>query len=394
MTGSARRSRRRPSAWRRLFWFVVFIALAFYGGGGWYFANEIDSGALAIDNSPDRLRFDVEITDVGDGTVTYRLAGTSNPHRTDPGTYGMAWPDGFGIVGDIVDERADRVERMFEPVDGTLTPGTRTDLIGSVWPSDPQMAHGLVFDEVTYTSDLGEFGAWHVPGAGDDWALFVHGQTTPRYEALRLLPVVHAAGYHSLVIDYRNDPGAPEDPSGRYRYGITERADLEAAIAYAVDREADRILLVGYSLGGAIVANTLLESPSAERVEGVILDAPMLDLEAAIDSAAAARTLPVIGAVPTSLVSVAKQLASLRFGVDFAAIDYVARADEFTVPMLVFHGARDDRVPVAVSESLAEARPDLVTLEVFDRAEHISSWNHDPPRYEQAVAEFLAGLGG
>jgi uncharacterized protein len=44
---------------------------------------------------------------------------------------------------------------------------------------------------------------------------------------------------------------------------------------------------------------------------------------------------------------------------------------------------------VAVSEALAAARPDLVTLERFGGDGHVESWNVDRARYERAVRAFL-----
>jgi uncharacterized protein len=44
---------------------------------------------------------------------------------------------------------------------------------------------------------------------------------------------------------------------------------------------------------------------------------------------------------------------------------------------------------VAISEALAAARPDLVTLERFGGDGHVQSWNADPARYERAVRDFL-----
>ncbi|MCK4828870.1 alpha/beta hydrolase, partial [bacterium] len=65
--------------------------------------------------------------------------------------------------------------------------------------------------------------------------------------------------------------------------GLTEWKDLEGAAKYAAERGAEKLILVGYSMGGAIVTNFLYRSPLAGKVLGAILDAPMLDLNATID---------------------------------------------------------------------------------------------------------------
>jgi len=50
-----------------------------------------------------------------------------------------------------------------------------------------------------------------------------------------------------------------------------------------VDHGATKLLLIGYSMGGGIVVSFLYQSALADRVVGVILDAPMLDFEATVD---------------------------------------------------------------------------------------------------------------
>jgi pimeloyl-ACP methyl ester carboxylesterase len=150
------------------------------------------------------------------------------------------------------------------------------------------------------------------------------------------------------------------------------------------------VVLAGYSMGGAVVTSFLLSSPLASRVRGVVLDSPALDLSQVIDNGAEDRTLPVLGTpVPPALTEVAKGIAGVRYDVDWGDLDYVDRAGGLRSPILVFHQTGDPTVPVGISERLARARPDLVTLERFGGDGHVQSWNVDPPRYERALRAFL-----
>jgi pimeloyl-ACP methyl ester carboxylesterase len=143
-------------------------------------------------------------------------------------------------------------------------------------------------------------------------------------------------------------------------------------------------------MGGAVVTSFLLESPLASRVRGVVLDAPALDLGEVIDEGAEDRTLPVLGTpVPPALTEVAKGIAGARFDLDWGDLDYVDRAGGLAAPILLFHQAGDPTVPVAISERLARARPDLVTFERFGGDGHVQSWNVDRGRYERALRAFL-----
>ena len=88
----------------------------------------------------------------------------------------------------------------------------------------------------------------------------------------------------------------------------------------------------------------------------------------------------------------AEQVASWRYGVDFDAIDYLP-GTWLRVPALVFHGTADATVPVAVSDQLAAAHPDLVREVRVRGAGHVRSWNADPQAYRAEEARFLAGVG-
>jgi len=74
----------------------------------------------------------------------------------------------------------------------------------------------------------------------------------------------------------------------------------------------------------------------------------------------------------------------------------VARADELHQPILILHSDDDGFVPSDASHELAQARPDLVTLQVFDTARHTKLWNYDQERWTRAITQWLAaqGLGG
>ena len=119
----------------------------------------------------------------------------------------------------------------------------------------------------------------------------------------------------------------------------------------------------------------------------------MLDLSAAVDLGASNRSLPVIGLpIPSTLTATAKLLAGWRYDVDWGRLDYLDRADEIRVPILLFHGIEDDIVPVETSDALAEMLPGLVTYHRVDSAKHLESWNLDSAAYEKLLGEFLAGL--
>lgn len=317
-----------------------------------------------------------------------------------PGTLGLAWDDGYGQVGEVTEVEGLRVTREFRVVEGEAPPVCRerpedcpeAHLDPWAYPAHPGDA-GLQYEETTYRSPLGPMSAWLIPAPGATrWALHVHGLGAGRREAIRLLPALHRAGLTSMVIDYRNDPGAPSDPSGRYRFGLEEWADIEPAVSDILARGALDVVLIGYSTGGSHIMSWLERSDLKRSVAGVVLDSPNLILAETVRHAspgsAAWPGLPV-GQLAAEM---GMWIADRRWGVDWEATNYVSRAGEvLTTPTLVFHGTSDHTVPISVSRQL-EARAPTVTLVETQAAGHVMSWNADPSRYETHLEEFLRTL--
>jgi fermentation-respiration switch protein FrsA (DUF1100 family) len=197
-----------------------------------------------------------------------------------------------------------------------------------------------------------------------------------------------------LVIEYRNDPEGPADPSGLYRFGRTEWQDIDGAVQYALDHGAAQVILVGFSTGATGELAFLERSTLFDSVVGVVLDSPNIDFGRAVRTEAQQTTL-VPGlpfTVPDSLTAPAMFIADKRFDIGWKAIDYVDHTDALTIPVLVFHGDADGTVPLSVSTDFADAYPDLVTLVVTPDADHVRSWNVDPDGYEQALSQFISAL--
>jgi len=263
----------------------------------------------------------------------------------------------------------------------------RAMLDAAAFEPDPS-AVGLAFDEVTVSTPLGPCPAWQVPGAGGDtWAVLVHGRGGPRREALRVLPALHRLGLSALVVSYRNDPEAPASPVGRYDPGDTEWLDVEAAMAHAVAAGARRFVLVGWSMGAAIIGALLSRSALADRVAALVWDAPLVDWRATLRQQARIRHLP------PALTEITTRVAGRRIGMDFDRFDLRAHPPAVRPPTLLVHTTGDSAVPVQPSRALAAAAPELgwpmTYLEVPD-AEHTAAWNADPAAYEDAVTRFLA----
>lgn len=387
----------RRSKWvKTVLWTLISLVVVFYIAGGIVFSNMIHADLLEPrGHAPDNGVYAVDLTE---STITL----TSAEERNDtmrPGVAGLAWEGGYGQLGEIRAVDGLDVTRGFVLIDGQIPPVCTGQLEGCdeididsySFPTDPSDV-GLEFEEVAFESPLGDFGAWRIDaGDGTVWAIHAHGWRASRREALRALPTFHGAGVTSLVVDYRNDIGAPKDPGGIYHFGKTEWEDIEAAVEYARSEGAESVILVGYSTGAALHLAFLENSDQAEHVMAAVYDSPNADTAAALRLEASRRPLPGTSIpVPGSLVSAAMFFADLRWDVDWDEIAYIERANEIaTVPTLVFHGTEDDRVPIGVSRRFRDAVPDQVVLVEVPDAGHVTSWNVDPLAYDSTLREFL-----
>ncbi|KQW03764.1 hypothetical protein ASC66_17120 [Leifsonia sp. Root4] len=254
---------------------------------------------------------------------------------------------------------------------------------------------GLPFENVTIPTLLGPAPAWWVSASGDStrWVIQVHGRAVRRQECLRAVPVFHEAGMHSLLVSYRNDGEAPESRDGRYGLGDTEWQDVAAAMRFAREHGATEIVLMGWSMGGAIVMQAALRAEDRDLVSGIVLESPAVDWSDILHFQGTGYGLPaaVNGAVISTIGSRwGRVITGLEQAIDFPRLDMAVRAEILELPILLMHSDDDGYVPITGSRALAAARPDIVTFEEFTVARHTKLWNYDPERWNGAIRRWLS----
>ncbi len=313
-----------------------------------------------------------------------------------PGRYGL-WFDrdaGHARLGDVVDDGAKSVRRRIEAVDfGRLDRAARGRITG--WYHLGPWDLGYDYENVVVETSLGPAPAWFIPAdtPSERWIIQVHGRGAKRHETLRAVAPAHEAGWNSLLIAYRNDGEAPESEDRRYGLGGTEWADVVAAVRYAVAHGAERVVLMGWSMGGMIALQAVLRSATVrERLVGVILDSPAVDWVDILRFQGTLQNLPPgFGDAVVRLLGgpIGAGLTGMAAPISVEELDPVARAGELDVPILLMHSVDDGFVPIDGSRRLAAARPDLVEFEVFEGARHTKLWNHDPRRWSGLVRGWL-----
>ncbi len=225
---------------------------------------------------------------------------------------------------------------------------------------------GLPFQETNFAASDGvKLHGWYVPnGAQAPVVLFCHGNAGNISHRLEWLRILHELGYAVLIFDYRGYGNSAGAPSERGTY-LDARAAWEY-LAGTLAVPAERIVVFGESLGGAIAAHLAREV----RPAGLILTSSF-------------SSVPELGSdlypfMPVRLLS--------RF--EYATAEHVAQVHS---PLLVIHSRDDEIVPFAHGERIfARGREPKQLLEIF--GDHNNGFIASEQRLVEGLRRFQALL--
>lgn len=156
--------------------------------------------------------------------------------------------------------------------------------------------------------------------------------------------------------------------------GAMTSLEMQAAAVYALfPTDGRRVVLLGHSLGGPIVARVAAEHP--DRVAGVVLLAASLDpaLEKINPMQWVGTWTAVRWALPRAIRNANAELIALKPQLESLA--YLL--PKIAVPVLIVHGTKDDLVPVAnvpfMQARLTGAR--CVKTVLLEGQNHFLPWN-------------------
>ena len=231
--------------------------------------------------------------------------------------------------------------------------------------------------------------AWLIPGRSRTWAIVVHGINGTPQEGLHLAPALRRLGIPAMLITYRGDLGAPAGPDGFHHMGLTEWRDLAAAAALRA-RARSPAPDPGRLLDGRRDRRAV-HGALAARAPGQRAWCSMRRLSTGggcSNSTRRRQGFPVFAALPLEWA------IGARIDADWDSLDAIGHAEDFHLPILLFHGTEDKVVPISLSEDFAAALPSWVSFYRVPRAGHVESWNVDPRLYERRLTAFLSPLAG
>ena len=171
-------------------------------------------------------------------------------------------------------------------------------------------------------------------------------------------------------------------------FGLKERHDLLRWVQYAIDRfgEDVEIYLYGVSMGGATVLMAS-EMDLPENVKAIVADCPYANAMDIILEVGKEMPIPTWIMKPMIILG-----ARIYGGFDVQETDAIQAVKNTKVPILIIHGDGDTFVPIAMSQAVRDANPQMVTHHAIAGAEHGISYLVDTQKYKEHVAAFMASL--
>ena len=228
------------------------------------------------------------------------------------------------------------------------------------------------------------------PQTTDKTLIFLHGFSESRLAGLSYLNIYLNAGYNLLLVDSR----AHGDSGGEsVTWGVYEKHDVDQWVDWLRHRYPAGIIgMHGISMGAATALLHAGLNESNKRVAFYIADSAYSDLESLLADQMNQR-LQLPGNIPPQvLLPYANAVTFLRSRFTFGDAAPLRVVQQVTTPVLYIHGEADRLVPAGMSQQLFSATKGQRQIQLFPRADHVSSIFTDRSRYRTIVQGFARSI--
>jgi len=260
--------------------------------------------------------------------------------------------------------------------------------------SIPDFSANIVpkYSDVSFKDKNGEITlkGWYFDVIGSNKTLILaHGYGSNRLpydettdvNTLHLIKSFLDEGYNVLTFDFRNSGESEGDMT---TVGLLEKNDLLGAVEFAKKKGAERIVLLGFSMGAS---TSILAAAECEDVDAVIADSPFANLNSYLN-----ENINVWSGLPSVPFNKTVLLAiSIITGLDLDEASPQKVVHQISPrPLLLIHSKDDKKIPVQNSYMIYEASDKAHT--VFwetSGADHVRSYKVYPDEYIRRAIDFL-----
>ncbi len=250
--------------------------------------------------------------------------------------------------------------------------------------ADSPANYGLVAEAVEFhTGDELLLRGWYIPAENSTRTVIVCSGVNGSLDAdVHVAPWLHDAGFNVLLFNWR----AHGQSEGEVvTLGYNERYDLIAAVQYVKSKGAERVGVLGFSLGGTVAIAT---AAVYEDVSAVVADSPFVYLVSAVAGGLIERRIPEGLAHLLARLFIA--IACVRTGLNLFDIDLLRWIQRVAPrPLLLIFGEKDVIVPKSEIDLIFTQARSPKDLWRVPEAAHRNIHTLRPEEYRQRISEFF-----
>lgn len=277
-----------------------------------------------------------------------------------------------GILGLIAVDRvvAWKVNEVIYPKRVVYTAVTGTD--------------GAPLQKVTFkTVDGLTLTGWHIPSRNRATIILQHGWHANSSSMRKAAMILAKHGYGVLLVDFR---GQGQSEGDIVSLGLNETKDSDAAVQFVLQRadtDKDKIGLLGNSMGAATGILATAHNPD---IHALAVEGAFAELRDEVAVGIQVQTPLPPRPLDAIFIWFAERQTGMKLGM-IAPVDHISAISPR--PVLIMHGADDQRVFPESAQRLFAAAGEPKELWIAPGAAHIAIIDHDPAAYEVHMVTFF-----
>jgi fermentation-respiration switch protein FrsA (DUF1100 family) len=244
--------------------------------------------------------------------------------------------------------------------------------------------YDLPFEDIEFQSGDGlTLRGWYIPAEHSArTVIFCAGANGSIDPDVQYAAWFHPIGLNVLIFDWR---AHGRSDGTIVTLGYTERYDLIAAVEFAKSKGAQKIGVLGFSMGGAVALSTAAGCPD---IDAVAADGAFVHVVTAIAGGLIERGWP--DGLAYSLARLLLIAANVRTGLNLFASEPVRWIDRIAPrPLLLMYGARDPFAPRAEVDLLFARAREPKQLWRVPEAGHRDLHLYRAEEYRQRIVRFF-----
>lgn len=263
--------------------------------------------------------------------------------------------------------------------------------------SNPLEKKQLPYEVVVYPSRSGEttVDSWYIPALSPvakteakQTVILSHGYGANREESwvpmYDLAELLNELNYNVIMFDYGYASTRYNAPA---TWGSEEKNQLLAAVDYAKERGAEKIIVWGFSMGGGTALQAALES---DAIDALMLDSLFLPSPDTLYT----NIEQYIGLPKYPTTTIISKLLPLWTNHAFSNQPaQTVLTTQYDIPLYIMHGTADNKADVYIAEQIAHNQQlERSQLWVVEGGQHELLFRKDPNLYMKKIAEFLSTI--